>query len=211
MRKTDKLLCLTVSIFFLTGLPLFAADTAPITRKIQSIDHSLSNLDQEIATLQQKSQNQDLVLDSIHREVSGLLQAVKESQSKAENSNGTRLKTIEKNIEKTFSDLKQLKTSLNDNVSLLAQLQKTAKEQESLIQLQAEQIKDLESAMRLLASAIQGKPSKTKELSDQQYQVKSGDTLEKIAKAHKTTVEALKAKNGLEKNTIFPGQTLELP
>jgi LysM repeat protein len=43
------------------------------------------------------------------------------------------------------------------------------------------------------------------------YVVKSGDTLSRIAKAHKTTVRALKAANGLKTDRIDAGRKLKLP
>lgn len=43
------------------------------------------------------------------------------------------------------------------------------------------------------------------------YQVSRGDTLTKIAERHRTTVEAVKASNGLRSDRIFPGQVLVLP
>ncbi|TDL90257.1 peptidoglycan endopeptidase [Vibrio vulnificus] len=41
------------------------------------------------------------------------------------------------------------------------------------------------------------------------YQVKSGDTLDKISKANNTTVQHLKSQNHLTSNLIFPGQILK--
>jgi type IV secretory pathway VirB10-like protein len=46
---------------------------------------------------------------------------------------------------------------------------------------------------------------------DSFYVVKSGDSLSRIAKAHKTTVRALKAANGLKTDRIDAGRKLELP
>jgi LysM repeat protein len=43
------------------------------------------------------------------------------------------------------------------------------------------------------------------------YIVKSGDTLSRIARAHKTTVQALKAANGLTSERIAAGQSLKMP
>jgi len=43
------------------------------------------------------------------------------------------------------------------------------------------------------------------------YQVKSGDTLYKIADSHKITVEELKQANHLKNNTIRAGQILQIP
>ena len=43
------------------------------------------------------------------------------------------------------------------------------------------------------------------------YVLKSGDTLSRIARAHKTTVQALKAANGLTSDRVVAGQTLKMP
>lgn len=43
------------------------------------------------------------------------------------------------------------------------------------------------------------------------YMVKSGDSLTRIAKAHGTTVKALKAANGLENDRIVVGAKLKIP
>jgi LysM repeat protein len=43
------------------------------------------------------------------------------------------------------------------------------------------------------------------------YVVKSGDTLDRIARAHGTTVKALKAANGLTSDRIVVGRNLKLP
>ena len=46
---------------------------------------------------------------------------------------------------------------------------------------------------------------------DLTYQVKSGDTLAKIAEEHRTTVEALKKANGISSDVIRPAQKLKVP
>ncbi|HEX7569025.1 MAG TPA: LysM peptidoglycan-binding domain-containing protein, partial [Verrucomicrobiae bacterium] len=43
------------------------------------------------------------------------------------------------------------------------------------------------------------------------YTVKSGDTLTKIAKAHRTTVKAIEAANGLTTTKIAVGKKLKIP
>jgi LysM repeat protein len=43
------------------------------------------------------------------------------------------------------------------------------------------------------------------------YVVKSGDTLGRIAKAHRTTVKAIKAANGLTSDRLAVGRTLKIP
>jgi peptidoglycan endopeptidase LytE len=43
------------------------------------------------------------------------------------------------------------------------------------------------------------------------YTVKSGDSLEKIARAHKTTVEKIKKYNQFDQDLIVVGQILKIP
>ncbi|HEX2802312.1 MAG TPA: LysM peptidoglycan-binding domain-containing protein, partial [Phenylobacterium sp.] len=69
-----------------------------------------------------------------------------------------------------------------------------------------------DSAGRLLFAADQ-RPQKAAARSGPRatYEVKSGDTLEKIAKTLGTTIPDLKAANGLRKSVIRPGQILKNP
>src|SRR5262249_11938105 len=147
----------------------------------------------------QKIQNQESVLDSMHSEVSLLLKATKEAHQTASGQVDKRLKTMEKNLDKLVSDLKQFKKHANDSSSSLSQIQKKLAEQEEIGALQAQQIKDLESALRHLASALQSKTTKDTPLQAREYCVKSGDTLEKIAKDHGSTIQLIKKENNLEK------------
>lgn len=206
-RLKDLLMASTVTITLLLASCL-NAEQMPLDRAVQTMSHKVTTIDQELATLKSRFENQDRVLDSIHKEVTLLIKATKDSQATALSSSDNRQKALEKNLEKLVSDLKQFKKHANESSTTISQLQKSLQKQDELIQLQAQQIKDLESAMRHLASAMQ--PSKAAEQATA-YRVKAGDTLEKIAKEHGTSVEALKAKNNLRSNTIFTGQKLQIP
>jgi LysM repeat protein len=62
------------------------------------------------------------------------------------------------------------------------------------------------------ASAMTGGPVSTGSgLAEETYTVKSGDSLTKIAKAHGTTVKAIKAENNLNTDHIKVGQKLKIP
>jgi LysM repeat protein len=191
-----------LALFFNTVLQ---AQDLPQDRALQTLGYKVSAVDQELSLLRQRIQNQELVLDSMHKEVSNLIKAAKESQSKALSSSDSRLKAMEKTLENLVRDLKQFKTHANDTASHMSELQKSFHKFEETTKLQAEQIKDLESAMRTLAQAMQ--LSKKKEI----YKVKSGDTLEKIAKKYNTSVEVIKSENDLANSTIYSGQELVIP
>ncbi len=65
--------------------------------------------------------------------------------------------------------------------------------------------------LNLPAPGVVVNPSAPKVVDANTYLVKSGDALEKIAKAHGTTVSAIKALNGLATDKIKVGDKLKLP
>ncbi len=182
-----------------------------LNRSVQNMSYNISNQDKELAYLKQKIQNQESTLDSMHNEVSSLIKAAKESQKSTGAEVSTKLKGMEKNIDKLVSDLKQFKKHANETSSSFKEIQKTLAEQQEITSLQARQIKELETALRHIATALQTKASDSIIDSNGMYHVKSGDTLDKIAKAHGTTIDAIKKENNLSKDIIYPGQKLQIP
>lgn len=223
MKQLHHYLILTsliTQIFFslCNSSPLIAIDSntrLSQDRLLQTIQHTLHNQEQEIAAIHERIQNQETILESMREEVTALLQATKEAQKTNASSQESRLKAMEKKQETLLQDLKQFKTHANESSSYSQELQKKIRELNDIIRLQGEQVHELEEALRSLALAIQGKPSQEKKSvskdSQNSYQVKSGDTLEKIAKEYKVTIQALKVANGLQKDKIVPGQELKIP
>jgi 2',3'-cyclic-nucleotide 2'-phosphodiesterase/3'-nucleotidase len=68
----------------------------------------------------------------------------------------------------------------------------------------------LNTISRTAPPVATGKAASTTQ-SETLYVVKSGDSLTRIAKAHGTTVKALKAANGLENDRIVVGAKLKIP
>ena len=119
-----------------------------------------------------------------------------------------RLSSIEQMQEKIHADLKQLSTHANQTSSCLTQysnkiseLEKNAQYQQKLV---AEAL-DLKSSFKNLASSLKNEPGEVV------YKVKAGDSLEKIAKIHKISLEALKKENDLTHSKILIGQELKIP
>ena len=69
-------------------------------------------------------------------------------------------------------------------------------------------VSELKNTLADLLTKIHSSTTKTRVKS---YKVQGGDSLEKIARLHHISVEALKANNKLIKDTIFPGQELQIP
>jgi len=55
------------------------------------------------------------------------------------------------------------------------------------------------------------KNSAEKSTGGRTYRIKDGDSLAKIAKAHQTTVQAIKVVNGLTNDKIVVGKMLQIP
>ena len=185
--------------------PLFSQED----RTLLKLKHTQANFEQELAKMNSKFQNVDLVLESMRDEVTALLKACKETQITSASSQTNRFHTFEKNFDKVTSDLKQLKQHSNELTSCHDHLEKKIEELEKILKLQAEEIRTLESAMRSLTSAFE-KPSKKKQRSTT-YRVKKGDTLEKIAQDHGVSLSKLKNENNLTNDTIRSGQELIIP
>jgi LysM repeat protein len=208
-----------LALFFIAIAGTLEADvpatSQSVARAVQNLTYSVNNQDQEIAALKQKIQNQETVVESMHSEVSSLIKATKDAQKKTGDQVDSKLKSMEKNLDKLVADLKQFKKHANDSSSTFADLQKKLKEQEEISTLQAQQIKDLEAALRSLATAMQSKVApKTSQSGGEsggEYKVKSGDSLDKIAKDQGVSIEAIRKANNLQKDTIYPGQKLVIP
>lgn len=107
-----------------------------------------------------------------------------------------RLTQIEKSQEKLVADLRQIVNGLQEAQKALAAHDEKLAE---VVKLRST-LSSISQAMKQEASP----PCKN-------YRVQSGDSLEKIARKHHITIEALKRENGLTKDTIFAGQELRLP
>lgn len=209
MKETSSLwLCLLTC-------SLLGAQTPPASHDLQtssqvrSLQYKQENQDAELSYIKEKLAGFETVLETTHQEVSRLVTQARETVKNANGPMSAKVDVVEKNIEKLVKDLKAFKKQTNDLTNALADTEKKLHKLDEIASLQAQQIKDLEQAMRLLASAVQTKSGTTE--SSGIYQVKPGDTLDKIAKELKTTAAKIKAENNLQKDTIYPGQKLQIP
>lgn len=115
-----------------------------------------------------------------------------------------KIAAFERSQEKTFSDLKQLSLQTHQAEALLLAQKRTLQEIEGRL----EEV----GKLRALLSTIAKKEVTTPiaETSDKTYKVKAGDTLEKIARKHNTSLEDLKRLNHLSSDKILVGQTLQV-
>lgn len=124
---------------------------------------------------------------------------------KAYNPNTSRVENLEKTQRQILKDLKNLSSHANDTSHTLSQFKKSIQSIETHMASHSKRLGDvvnLKSTLNSISEAI--------DQSTQIHTVQSGDTLEKIARTHKTSVEKIKKTNNLKSNTIFIGQKLKI-
>lgn len=119
-----------------------------------------------------------------------------------------RLASFEKNNAAETSERHELTSHAKETTAVLIQFKDRIEELEKEFvanQRRFEEFTKLKTTLETLISSLRlADPSKT-------YKIKPGDSLEKIAKLHKTSVEKIKKVNGLQHDLIVVGQELTIP
>lgn len=114
--------------------------------------------------------------------------------------------SFDKNSQQAAKELKDLSSHANETSAALTQFKDRISELEEGIFSQNrkfDELAKLKGNIETLAKGISG--------DFKIYKVKPGDSLEKIARAHKTAVEKIKKLNDLEQDLIVTGQQLKIP
>jgi LysM repeat protein len=173
--------------------------------ELADVKHALHSTKVELQLLEEKHRNQDAVITSF-KSNQGQNKTLKPDALSLQLSNvERRLAQLEKGIEKTSADLKQLTVHATQTNASLTQY----RDRIQSIEGRVEEVVKLKSTLNSISQAIQ-KKSPTSEKTSETYRVKSGDSLDKIAKSHSTTAENLKKINGLDSDRITVGQEIKL-
>ena len=176
--------------------------------ELSDVKHTLSNTQVEMQILEDRLRSHDTSLQNTKSQSYHLADGAEQKISMIEK----RLAQIEKMQDKIASEIKQLSSHANQTSTALTQHQTKMKDLELKASEQSKVIHDLSDLKGTLSSISQaiGKPSVGSKHATS-YRVKSGDTLEKIAKAHSTNVEAIKKHNQLSSTKIMIGQEIKIP
>lgn len=174
--------------------------------------HELTNHESEIRMIEEKLNNHEETLDALRQTLLDNDELHK-NLLKDNNSNlSGKVEALEAKVRGLASDFGVLKTHANDSTVILGQYKQKIHDLEKILEAQRNQLSHLETAMRSLTDLIQVKESLTEPSEEQKiYRVQSGDTLEKIARNQRTTIQALREKNHLTHDKIFIGQKLVIP
>lgn len=116
----------------------------------------------------------------------------------------SRIHVQEKTIDQISLALKSLEKSIQQILEHQDKTEAQLKNHENRLQ----SVSELKNTLTNLLKKMQTATTKTRVKS---YRVQAKDSLEKIARLHLVSVEALKASNKLTSDTIFIGQELQIP
>lgn len=194
---------------FLIGVSCFSPLSAnqrayyPPSNPIDHLKNQVNNHDVELRVLQQKTESFQEILENLYE---------KNEQGKQEASSlEIKLASLENAVKHLAADIKQLQTHANDTGTSLQGMKQKLGEGEQKLLLQNSNIENLQSALQTIIEALQVKTELPHAATGKPYKVKPGDSLEKIAKAHGKTVQAIKDLNGMSSDKIIVGKTLQIP
>ena len=191
---------------------------------LTDLKHEVSNHESEIRTFEEKLQNQEASFEQLRQQLTDDVQVqrdfVKASNINLEGKTETleqSLNNLDTVVKGLTADLRQMKTQANDSVSVLTQYKQKLSELEKLMETQSQHMQNLEAALHSMMEVLQAKQPpresaiKLSEGGLKTYKVQPGDSLERIARAQKVSVQALRDANQLYNDRIMVGQTLKIP
>ncbi|KAF3362643.1 Uncharacterized protein PHSC3_000882 [Chlamydiales bacterium STE3] len=172
------------------------------------LQHQFNNSKSEIKMFEERLLNFEVMLEAVRDEMGSSKEQQKESLNTKNQSLELRIAQLEQSNKALIADLKQFSTHANETSAAIKAYQKKITELESSIALQNRNLTNMQNALSSLLEAFQGKADC---LETAFYKVKNGDSLAKIAKAHQTSVQAIKDLNGMHSDKIIVGKTLKIP
>lgn len=198
-------------IFLLVSSCLIAAPNQrryefdDIRAALADLQHEVGNQQTEARMFEEKLGTIDATLDAIRGDLISIKKQQKDKQTIASKDQEERIGNLDALTKGLVADVKALKNQLNETANALMQFKTRYSSLEKIIEGQNQNIEALQAALQAIAETFQLKegikPTKT-------YVVKSGDSLEKIARIHQMTIDDLKNLNGLTGTKIIIGQKL---
>jgi LysM repeat protein len=178
---------------------------------LDDLRHEINNHETEIKTFDEKVQSLETIIDSLRQNSSEVVQAHKEALKDSSATLEMKINSLETTTKGLVADLKQFKNHANETASALSQYKQKLSELEKILEIQNDNLGSLQSAIKSITDALQVKSNFQTSSGEKTYRVASGDSLEKIARKHQTTIQVLKELNGLNNDKIIVGQILKMP
>ncbi len=176
--------------------------------QIAQLKREVTALQSEFEMLQERLNYQDNDLETIRQDLGQI--------SFNSNQRGDQLVNLEAATNSLGQDVANACKDNERCQKILAQFQTQVRQVEKNVEIQGQNIRNLEKAVHALVELMQksdrsSTPRVGLNSSVSTHTVREGDTLEKIARQHKTTIDAIKEANGLVSDRIVSGKKLKIP
>lgn len=217
-----------IIISSVTGIALFLVmpsctplKSSPMEEKVQAelslhevqtnlddLRHDLSNFHSEMEILDGLVKRQDSkegghnqIIEKLHSKIDALTRQISALEKRSVQDEKKQLALMD--------DIKQLSQHANETTSALRQYKDHMKEMEMGYLAQNKRLDEVTKLKMTLETIAKSMRMLTPD--QLTYKVKSGDSLDKIARNHKVTVEDIKKLNRLDQDLIVIGQDLKIP
>lgn len=178
---------------------------------LADVRHALNSTQVELNILEDKLKNQDNAIFAFKDQASQKSPQINQLNAQI-SALEKKLVLLEKIQEKSLTDLRQLSSHANQTSGMFSQYKEKMQELEREIAAQNRKFDEFAKLKTTLSSISKlMKQNIFAEELQQTYKVKSGDTLEGIARGFRCTVEALKKANHLNGDKIMAGQEMKIP
>ncbi|MCB1136945.1 MAG: LysM peptidoglycan-binding domain-containing protein [Chlamydiia bacterium] len=168
--------------------------------ELNELRHAFGNIGYELEILQSKA--------ATHEELIASLQDRRESDYESKGCAQFELAQIKRDIDELDADYREIQKILRD-------LKGSTSEHDASLAYQKKRLQEMENSLDCMHGALGGltdivQTPKKATSSGSVYKVESGDTLEKIARRHGTSVDSIKTQNQLTSDMIRVGQKLSI-
>ncbi|QVL57698.1 MAG: LysM peptidoglycan-binding domain-containing protein [Simkaniaceae bacterium] len=175
-----------------------------VRTEVEDIKHELNTYEIEHHVIEGKLIDQEQTIASLRQQVAELKSGKLDSFVQELQNLEKKLQQVSKKQDKIVTDIRQLSSHANDTTTALSQYKDKIAQFEKAIQGQNLQLQEISKIKEGITKLSQAESSRT-------YSVKAGDSLEKIARDQKTTVEELKRLNQMTTDLIVIDQLINLP
>jgi LysM repeat protein len=181
--------------------------------EIEDLRHKLDGFVLEMQILEDKTDARVAVIEGIREELRESQLRGNEDLLRKFSDIDSRMSISKDKQKGLVADIRQLLTHANETSSSLDQQRKKVNSLEADLGKRErrleEKLSHLKTAVGSLINLIED--NKSSHPTARIYKVKEGDSLDRIARAHKTSIEDLKQINHLDSDLIVIGQELKLP
>lgn len=184
---------------------------------IEDLKHEMRNHESEIRMYEEKLSTMESSIDTLRQQMADSQQVHKDILKETSVNSEMKVSSLDTTVKGMVADLRQLKGHANDSATALGQYKAKLIEMEKIIDAQGQNIENLQAALKSMMDAMQvragggGTAVASESSGSKSYRVRSGDSLEKIARSQGTTISALKEANGMVNDKIIVGQNLRIP